>query len=179
MQFNLEPSEVLERAKAVRLLLLDVDGVLTNGSLCYTESGEAMKMFNTQDGLGIKLLQENGIKVGIISGRQSTALARRVAELGITLFYQGREDKLSALQELCSEHNYVSTEIAYAGDDLPDIPILRSVCLGFTVPDGHSSVKTYAHAETNCQGGEGAVREIADFLLQAQERYDAAIARFL
>lgn len=179
MQFNLEPSEVLERARSVRLLLLDVDGVLTNGSLCYTENGEEMKTFSTLDGLGIKLLQGNGIEVGIISGRQSPALARRVAELGITLFYDGCEDKLSALQELCSEQNCAMAEIAYAGDDLPDIRVLRSVCLGFTVPGGHSSVKHYAHAETTCRGGDGAVREIADFLLQAQDKYDVAIARFL
>lgn len=179
MKFNLDPSEILQRAASIRLLLLDVDGVLTDGALYYTDSGEELKAFSTLDGQGIKLLQHSGIEVGIISGRKSALLSRRASELGITHLYQGREDKLTALTELCTATDYSAAEIAYAGDDLPDIQVLRKVSLGFTVPDAHASVKEYAHAQTSCPGGQGAVREIADFLLQAQDKYDAAIARFL
>ena len=113
--------KLVSRAKAIRLLLLDVDGVLTDGRLYYGNNGEELKAFNIQDGLGIKLLQRNGVKVGIITSRSSELLARRAAELGIDLVVQGREDKLVALQEVLETHDYRMEEIAFLGDDLPDI----------------------------------------------------------
>ena len=179
MLFNLEPSDIIKRARNIRLLVLDVDGVLTSGALFYTSNGEEIKAFCTLDGQGIKLLQESGINVAIISGRSSPLLTRRADNLGITMLYQGREDKLTALAELCETHQYKLSEIAYAGDDLPDIKPLLAVALGFTVPNAHQSVLEKAHAQTEHAGGSGAVREIADFILQAQEKYEAAIARFL
>ena len=179
MQFSLEPAELIERIRKVRLLALDVDGVLTSGALYFSDSGEEIKAFCVLDGQGIKLLQDSGISVAIISGRSSPLLARRAQNLGVSLLYQGREDKLSALDELCRANEFNYSEIAYAGDDLPDIQIIKTVAVGFTVPNAHESVKEIAHACTERSGGSGAVREIADFILQSQGKYEAAIARFL
>jgi 3-deoxy-D-manno-octulosonate 8-phosphate phosphatase (KDO 8-P phosphatase) len=179
MQFRLDQTEVIQRIRRIRLLALDVDGVLTSGALYFTDSGEEIKAFSVLDGQGIKLLQDNGISVAIISGRSSPLLARRAQNLGITLLYQGREDKLTALDELCRANGYEYDEIAYAGDDLPDIQIIKTVAVGFTVPDAHDLVKARAHACTERSGGCGAVREIADFILQSQGKYEAAVASFL
>lgn len=178
MLFNTEPSDVLERARAIRLLLLDVDGVLTAGELFLTDSGEEIKAFSTLDGQGIKLLRNNGIDVGILSGRTSPLLARRAANLGINILIQGREDKLEALEELCRQQGLNVDNIAYVGDDLPDIRVLKHVRLGFAVKNAHSSVKAVAHVQTELSGGAGAVREVCDFILQAQDLYDDAIASF-
>ncbi|MES3007776.1 MAG: HAD hydrolase family protein [Pseudomonadota bacterium] len=179
MIFKLEASEVIRRAREVRLLVLDVDGVLTGGELFLTDSGEEMKAFNTLDGQGIKLLQNSGVQVGIISGRKSALLTRRAENLGIRLLIQGREDKLNALSEMCAETGLTPAQVAYAGDDLPDIKPMKAVQLALAVANAHSTVKEIAHAHTDLQGGQGAVREICDFILQAQERYDTAIAHFL
>lgn len=179
MLFNIEPSDALERARDTRLLLLDVDGVLTAGELFLADSGEEIKAFSTLDGQGIKLLQSNGIRVGILSGRKSVLLGKRAENLGIKIVIQGREDKLAALNELCEEHGFQKTNIAYVGDDLPDIRVMKAVRLGIAVDNAHSSVKTIAHMQTHHAGGLGAVREVCDFILQAQDRYDDAIAPYL
>lgn len=178
MLFNTEPSDVLERARAVRLLLLDVDGVLTGGELYLSDSGEEIKAFNTLDGQGIKLLQGKGIAVGILSGRTSKLLSQRAENLGIRILIQGREDKCEALDELCASQGFTPDTIAYVGDDLPDIRVLKHVRLGFAVCNAHGSVKAVAHAQTEIPGGAGAVREICDFILQAQGLYDDAIAPY-
>ncbi|MCB1650323.1 MAG: HAD hydrolase family protein [Pseudomonadales bacterium] len=178
MLFNIEPSDLLERARAVRLLLLDVDGVLTAGELFLSDSGEEIKAFNTLDGQGIKLLRNSGIEVGILSGRTSKLLARRAENLGISILIQGREDKREALDELCAQRGFTADSIAYVGDDLPDIRVLKHVRLGFTVCNAHCSVKAIAHAQTDGAGGAGAVREVCDFILQAQGLYDDAIAPY-
>lgn len=170
---------VLARASRITLLLLDVDGVLTNGQLYFTEHGETTKAFNTLDGQGIKLLQEQGIEVGIISGRKSPALGLRAQALGITLLAQGREDKYIALTELLSHRSTGLDEIAYIGDDLPDLLVMRHTGLAFAVPDAHSEIHRCAHACTRRGGGHGAVRDVCDFILKAQNKYQAAIARFL
>lgn len=179
MIFRTDKNDIVRRAGEVRLLVLDVDGVLTGGELFLTDSGEEMKAFNTLDGQGIKLLQNSGIQVGIISGRKSALLARRAENLGIRLLIQGREDKLAALQEMCAETGVTPPQIAYAGDDLPDIKPMKAVQLAIAVANAHSLVKEAAHVQTSLQGGLGAVREICDFILQAQDRYDSAIAHFL
>lgn len=179
MIFNIDPTEAIRRARAVNLVLLDVDGVLTAGELFLSDSGEEMKAFNTLDGQGIKLLQGAGIEVGIISGRKSRLVLRRAENLGIRLLVQGREDKVNALSELCNEAGYCPDQIAYVGDDLPDIRVMRAVQLAFAVHNAHDLIKKIAHAVTNKAGGHGAVREVSDFILQAQEKYDDAIAPFL
>ena len=175
--------KLLNRAKAIRLLLLDVDGVLTDGSLYYGNNGEELKAFNIQDGLGIKLLQRNGIQVGIITGRSSTLLARRAAELGIELVVQGREDKLTALKETLKEtregQNYQMKEIAFLGDDLPDVAVIRRVGLGVAVANAREFVVQNAHWQTSTKGGHGAVRELAEMILQAQNKLDSTLSDYL
>jgi len=179
MIFNIDPTEIIRRARSVSLLLLDVDGVLTAGELFLSDSGEEIKAFSTLDGQGIKLLQRAGIEVGIISGRKSPLVAQRAGNLGIRLLFQGREDKSNALTELCNDAGYAPDQIAYVGDDLPDIKVMKAVQLAFAVHNAHDLIKEVSHAVTSRTGGHGAVREVGDFLLQAQEKYDEAIAPFL
>jgi 3-deoxy-D-manno-octulosonate 8-phosphate phosphatase (KDO 8-P phosphatase) len=179
MQILTSIEDITARAREIRALVLDVDGVLTGGELLYTSSGEEIKQFNILDGLGIKLLQRNNVEVAIISGRQSPMLKRRATELGISQLVQGREDKHEALQELCASTGLSLDHIAYAGDDLPDLRAIRAVRLGLTVPNGHPLLRQYAQGCTDRSGGNGAVRELADFILNAQNRYDDAIASFL
>ena len=179
MQILTSIDDITARARDVRTLVLDVDGVLTNGELLYTSNGEELKQFNILDGLGIKLLQQNGIEVAIISGRQSPMLSRRAQELGITRLIQGREDKREALRELCEASGMQLDHLAYMGDDLPDLRAIRAARLGVTVPNGHPTLRKYAQGCTGKPGGCGAVRELADFLLKAQGAYEVAIAQFL
>lgn len=171
MKFNSDEKSVQSRATAVQLLLLDVDGVLTDGRLYFTNSGEEFKSFHTLDGHGIKMLMSLGVEVGIITGRQSEIVRKRCADLGIKLLYQGREDKLNVLKEIIANRQLAMSAIAYAGDDLPDLPVLRAVGLSFSVPAGHSKVIAEVHAITDAAGGLGAVREITDFLIEARGAY--------
>ena len=156
-------------AKKIKLLLLDVDGVLTDGRLYYGNSGEEMKAFNIQDGLGIKLLQQGGIQVGIITGRVSDLLQRRATELGINPVIQGREDKLTALNELMLTADLSLDEVAFVGDDLPDLAVIQKVGLGITVANGSATLKSAADWQTTKKGGDGAVREVAEMLLSCQD----------
>lgn len=175
--------KLINRAKHIRLLLLDVDGVLTDGSLYYGNNGEELKAFNIQDGLGIKLLQRNNIQVGIITGRSSELLARRAKELGIKLVVQGREDKLTALEETLDttqqEYGYKMEEIAFLGDDLPDVAVIRRVGLGVAVANAREFVANNAHWQTTTPGGKGAVRELAEMILQAQGKLESTLAEYL
>ena len=181
--------KLLNKAKNIRLLLLDVDGVLTDGRLYYGNNGEELKAFNIQDGLGIKLLQRNGIQVGIITGRSSELLARRASELGIELVIQGREDKLTALNETLedmqqaikgdNQTSYKMEQIAFLGDDLPDLAVIRRVGLGVAVANATSFVVENAHWQTSTKGGDGAVRELAEMLLQAQGKLESIHSSYL
>ncbi len=168
----------LEAAKGVRLLLLDVDGVLTDGRLYYGDNGNEYKAFNTKDGLGIKLLQRAGIEVGIITARSSTLLTRRCKELGIEKIIQGREDKLAALRELLAGTPLPMTEIAYLGDDLPDLAIINRVGLGMTVADANHVIVAHAAWQSRYPGGSGAVREAAEFILEAQGKLESLIQSY-
>jgi 3-deoxy-D-manno-octulosonate 8-phosphate phosphatase (KDO 8-P phosphatase) len=145
MIFSVDPSEALTRARDITLLLLDVDGVLTAGELYLADSGEEIKAFSTLDGQGIKLLQSAGVQVGILSGRTSALLARRAANLGIALLIQGREDKRTALEELCAAKGLHTDTMAYVGDDLPDIRVMKAVRLGFAVANAHAAVLHTLH----------------------------------
>jgi 3-deoxy-D-manno-octulosonate 8-phosphate phosphatase (KDO 8-P phosphatase) len=175
--------KLINRAKAIRLLLLDVDGVLTDGRLYYGNNGEELKAFNIQDGLGIKLLQRNSIQVGIITGRSSELVARRASELGIELIVQGREDKLTALQETLNAMDKGSQlqmeQIAFLGDDLPDVAVIRQVGLGVAVANAGKFVADNAHWQTTEKGGHGAVRELAEMILQAQGKLDSTLSNYL
>ena len=165
---NMPYKSISSAAKKIKLLLLDVDGVLTDGRLYYGNSGEEMKTFNIQDGLGIKLLQQGGIQVGIITGRVSELLQRRATELGINPVIQGREDKLTALNELMLTADLSFDEVAFVGDDLPDLAVIKKVGLGITVANGSTTLKSAADWQTTKKGGDGAVREVAEMLLSCQ-----------
>lgn len=175
---NTIPPAVTAAAKKIKLLLLDVDGVLTDGRLYYGNSGEEMKAFNIQDGLGIKLLQKGGVQVGIITGRISKLLQRRADELGIDPLIQGREDKLTALNELLQNMRIEMDEIAFMGDDLPDLAVMRRVGLGITPANGSSTNAEQADWQTNNAGGQGAVREVAEMILDAQGKLQTILADY-
>jgi len=166
---NMPYKSIRSAAKKIKLLLLDVDGVLTDGRLYYGNSGEEMKAFNIQDGLGIKLLQQGGIQVGIITGRVSKLVQRRATELGINPVIQGREDKLTALNELMLTANLSLDEVAFVGDDLPDLAVIKKVGLGITVANGSTTLKSAADWQTTKKGGDGAIREVAEMLLSCQD----------
>ncbi|WP_439101866.1 KdsC family phosphatase [Congregibacter sp.] len=165
-------------ARNIKLLALDVDGVLTDGRITYGNDGEEFKSFNIKDGLGIKLLQGAGVEVAIITGRQSNIVDRRAGELGIGTIIQGREDKLIALQELCNIRGFELRECAYMGDDLPDLGAVRAAGLGLTVADASSALLSAADWHSKQPGGHGAVREACETLLSARGQLDAAVAAF-
>ena len=171
-------AEIIEAAKKIKLLLLDVDGVLTDGRLYYGNTGEEMKAFNIQDGLGIKLLQQGNVQVGIITGRVSALLQRRADELGINPVIQGREDKLTALNELLETMDVAMDEIALMGDDLPDLAVIQRVGLGITPANGSGTLKQQAQWQTSNRGGDGAVREVAEMILTAQGSLDRVVALY-
>jgi 3-deoxy-D-manno-octulosonate 8-phosphate phosphatase (KDO 8-P phosphatase) len=170
--------DIMSRASTIRLLALDVDGVLTDGQLYFSNSGEELKSFSTLDGQGIKLLQDSGVAVALITARTSHLVSRRAENLGIRHLVQGCHDKLEALQELQAQLQIGMAETAYVGDDLPDLACIRRAGLGITVPNGHRSVQEQAFCQTTAAGGRGAVREVCDWIMQAQNTYDAAVARF-
>ena len=161
-------ADVLERARRVRLLVLDVDGVLTDGRLYINADGEDTKVFHVRDGSGIVALLRAGIQVAIISGRASAAVTRRAAELGIQHVRQGIGDKGAALEQLLQELQLAPERLACVGDDTPDLPMLQRASLAVVVADAHASVRPAAHWITTATGGHGAVREVCDLLLHAQ-----------
>lgn len=170
---------ILEKARRIRLLALDCDGVLTDGRLYYGNNGEELKAFSILDGHGIKMLRASGVDVAIITGRRSEIVKRRAKELGITeLLLQGREDKLEALHELLPHTGVSLDAVAYCGDDLPDLAAIQSVGLGIAPANAHVAVRERAAWVTGVRGGDGAVREITDLLMRAQGTLDAAIARY-
>lgn len=171
--------DVTDRARNIRLLALDVDGVLTDGKLYFSSDGTEAKAFNTLDGHGIKLLRRSGIEVAIISGRQSEPVERRARELGISHLIQGREDKLTALNELLHIQAFELETIAFMGDDYPDLTIMRHVGLALTVAGALPAVAEHAHWQSRFRGGEGAVREACDMIMRAQGTFDAALDHYL
>lgn len=172
-------SDALERAKRVRLMLFDVDGVLTDGKLWYGPSGEALKSFHALDGHGIKQLMQSGIVVALLSGRTSPALTLRAAELGIAHVLQGIEDKLASFELLRATLGIAAGETGFAGDELVDLPVLRRCGFACAPRQAHQLVREHVHYVTRAPGGGGAVREICDFLMQARGTLDAAHARYL
>lgn len=170
--------EAMEKARQVQLLLLDVDGVLTDGSLIYTSSGEETKCFNTQDGLGIKLLQESGVAVGVITARNSTIVARRAQELNLAYVYQGKFDKLKSYEEILKQAGLRPMHTAYMGDDWIDLPLLNRVGFAAAPVNARDEISLRADYVTQRKGGQGAVREVCDLILEAQGNYAKMFARF-
>lgn len=152
----------------IRVLLLDVDGVMTGGEIIYSDAGTETKAFNVKDGLGIKLLMNAGVTVGIITGRRSGALLHRCADLGIDLIYDGIQNKGAIIDAVISRTGAQAYELAFVGDDLPDIPLLKKVGLAIAVADAHDAVKQVADWVTTKKGGHGAVREVCESILAAK-----------
>jgi 3-deoxy-D-manno-octulosonate 8-phosphate phosphatase (KDO 8-P phosphatase) len=175
----LSNEKLAQLARSVSLLALDVDGVLSDGQLYFGNQGEEIKAFNSLDGKGIKMLQSSGVKVAIITGRSSDIVAQRAQQLGIQLVLQGREDKLTALHELTQHLQLDWSEMAYMGDDLPDLGAIIKVGLGITLPNAANTMAQHSQYITQRCGGQGAVREVCDLIMLAQGTWDAALAPYL
>jgi 3-deoxy-D-manno-octulosonate 8-phosphate phosphatase (KDO 8-P phosphatase) len=168
-----------ERASKIRLLVLDVDGVLTDGKLYFDHEGNELKAFNTRDGMGIKALQRTGVEVAVITGRQSGAVTHRMAQLGIERVYQGREDKLDVFLALLGATGLDAEQVCYAGDDWIDLPVLLRAGLAVSVADAEDYVRQQVHFITRRNGGEGAVREICNLILSAQQKEQTILDEIL
>ena len=175
----LEREEVERRAAGVRLLLLDCDGVLTDGRITPVEGGEELKSFHTRDGHGLVMLHRAGLRSGIISGRTSRLVELRASDLGVTFVRQGALDKVEVFESLLAEAGVAPEHVAYVGDDVVDIPLMRRCGLGVAVSDATPDTRDAAHHVTRLPGGHGAVREVCELILKAQGRWDGLMKRYL
>lgn len=168
-----------ELARPIRLLIMDVDGVLTDGHLYFTARGEEIKSFHTLDGQGLKMLQSTGVKLAIITGRIAPSVQHRVHNLGIDYYYEGQHDKRQALADLLAKTDLTPTCCAYIGDDVVDLPVMIRVGFAIAVPGAPNLVREKAHYVTGTPGGQGAVREVCDLILRAQGHYESLMDRYL
>jgi len=168
-----------QRIRAIKLVAFDVDGILTDGGLYLTDSGEEFKRFNSLDGHGLKMLKASGVEIAIITGRTSRCVELRAKNLGITRLYQGVEDKWGAMQALLAELKLAPDAAAFMGDDVVDLPVMRRVGFSITVPNSPQAVRDHAHYLTQRNGGHGAVRETCELILSAQGSLDAQLAPYL
>jgi 3-deoxy-D-manno-octulosonate 8-phosphate phosphatase (KDO 8-P phosphatase) len=175
----MDQSELQQRAERIKLLLMDCDGVLTDGRIWILENGEDQKAFHTRDGLGIDLLHRAGLKSGIISGRTSSALQRRAQSLGVSYLWQGRDDKRQAFADTLAQAQVTTEEVAFIGDDLTDLPLMGQSGLAIAVADAAAEVRERAHYVTEANGGYGAVREAIELILKAQGRWDDLVKAYL
>ena len=159
--------DILQKAAQVKLLIFDVDGVLTDGSLFLGDVGQEYKAFHSQDGHGIKMLQKHGVRCAIITGRTSKVVEHRMRNLGIELIYQGQENKLEGFADLLERVELTPEQVAYVGDDVVDLPVMRKVGLAIAVQDAHPWVLQHAHWQTPRGGGRGAARDVCELLLEA------------
>jgi len=171
--------QVEDRAKNIKLIVFDVDGVMTDGSLYLCDDGQEFKAFNSHDGLGMKMLKASGVEMAIITGRSSNVVIKRAENTGVAHFYQGVEDKLEALEHLAQKLGLELSQCAFMGDDVVDLPPMRRSGLALSVPAAPPLVKQHSHYVTTREGGHGAVREVVELIMQAQGTYDAQMARFL
>ncbi|MGB8435774.1 MAG: HAD family hydrolase [Burkholderiales bacterium] len=167
------------RARNVRLMAFDVDGILTDGTLYIAASGEEFKAFNILDGHGLRMLRDGGVQLAILSGRESPAVTRRAQELGIDHVHQGLKEKLPAFEALCARSGVTAEQCGFVGDDYPDLPVLLRCGFAASVPGAPESVRSRVHYVTRAAGGRGAVRELCEFVLDAQGRLDRALGRYL
>jgi 3-deoxy-D-manno-octulosonate 8-phosphate phosphatase (KDO 8-P phosphatase) len=172
-------SDVLERAARIKLLLMDCDGVLTDGRIWLFENGEEQKGFHTRDGLGTELLHRAGLRSGIISGRTSSAVETRARSLVMFFVVQGHENKVQAFADIVVHADVSITDVAYIGDDLNDIPLMLQSGLGVAVADAALETREHAHYITQAPGGFGAVREVIELILKSQGRWDDLIKRYI
>jgi len=169
---------VLSKLKKIKLLLLDVDGVLTDGGIIYNDNGAETKVFNVKDGLGIRLLMEAGIHLGIVTGRRSNALYSRCKDLGIDLIYDGIGNKVDVLDALLEQTGVSAEEVAFIGDDLPDLALMKMIGLAIAVGDAHHSIIDNADMVTSAKGGNGAVREACEAILKAKGLWEDILEHF-
>jgi 3-deoxy-D-manno-octulosonate 8-phosphate phosphatase (KDO 8-P phosphatase) len=174
-----EPSDINARATRIKLLLMDCDGVLTDGRLWLTADGDEQKSFHARDGQGISLCHRAGLRTGIISGRTSSAVERRAGELKMSYVRQYAKDKVKALDEILADAGVSADECAYIGDDVADMPVMRRVGLAVAVADSVEETRQAAHYVTTLNGGHGAVREVCDLILKARHKWDEVMVRFL
>ena len=172
-------ADVQERAACIKLLLMDCDGVLTDGRIWLFDDGEEQKGFHTRDGLGIDLLHRAGLRSGIISGRTSHAVETRARTLGMSFLVQGHEHKVHAFSDVLAQASVTNAEVAYIGDDLNDIPLIVQAGLGVAVADAALETREHAHYVTKALGGFGAVREVIELILKSQNRWDDLIKSFI
>ena len=171
--------DILNKAEKIKLLVFDVDGVLTDGSLIVGDDGEEYKAFFSKDGLGMKMLQQTGVKIAVITARTSNVVLHRMESLGIKHIYQGQLEKLPAFEQLLSKLELTSEQAAYVGDDVIDLPVMLQAGLAITVADAHPLVKQHAHWQTPQCGGRGAARDVCELIMQAQGTLDAQFKKYL
>lgn len=172
-------TELLARFKNIKLLMLDVDGVMTNGGLTIGDDGQEYKTFHAHDGLGMKLLKASGVEMAIITGRTSNVVKKRAESTGVAHFYQGAEDKLKAFNDLVVKSGLQANQCAFMGDDVVDLPPMLKCGLALAVPDSPALVLKHAHYVTVKAGGHGAVREVCELIMHAQNTFDEQMAQFL
>lgn len=171
--------DILEKAAKIKLLVFDVDGVLTDGSLIVGDDGQEYKAFYSKDGLGMKMLQETGVKIAVITARTSNVVIHRMQSLGIKHIYQGQLEKLPAFETLLKELNISSEQAAYVGDDVIDLPVMLRAGLAITVQDAHPLAKQHAHWQTPQCGGRGAARDVCELIMQAQGTLEIQFKKYL
>lgn len=176
---QLTTTELITKASNIHLLILDVDGVLSDGRIIVTDGGEEIKAFHVQDGLGIQLLLESDIQVAVITGRNSPLVEKRIRDLKIPHLYQGQFNKVAAFEDLLNKLNIKPENTAHVGDDLPDIALFNRVGLAITVNNAVVEAKQHSHMQTQGIGGHGAVREVCEFILKAQDKWSAIVERFV
>ena len=172
-------NELIEKDKKIKCLICDVDGVLTDGLLYIDNHGNELKTFHVQDGMGLKLLMAAGIEVAVITTARNAVVDHRMKQLGITHYYKGQVDKRDAYQQLKKTLGFTDEQFAYIGDDLPDLPIIQQAGLGVAVANAVRQIKEFANWQTEQTGGRGAVRELCDLILNAQNKTDLALEGYL
>lgn len=171
--------DIVERARRIRLVIFDVDGVLTDGTLFIGDDGQEYKAFNSRDGHGMKMLQRNGVEIAIITGRTSKVVEHRVADLGIKHVYQGQLDKVAAFEHLVRHLELPEADTAYVGDDVVDLPVMQRVGLAIAVQDAHEVVRKRAHWHTPSRGGRGAARDVCELIMNAQDTLEPELKKYL
>lgn len=171
--------DAIERARALKLVIFDVDGIMTDGTLYLADDGQEYKGFNSLDGHGLKMLKSTGVELGIITGRNSQVVVHRARNLGITHLHQGAHDKLLVYRQLLGDLGLGPEQTAFMGDDVVDLPVMRRVGLAIAVPAAPELVKAHSHYVTRREGGRGAVREACEFIMRAQGTFDAQMALYL
>ena len=171
--------DILEKARKIKLVIFDIDGVLTTGALFIGDDGQEYKAFHSKDGHGLRMLQDAGVEVAILTGRKSNVVAHRANDLGISRVYQGKREKLPAYEELLEETGLSHEEIAYVGDDVVDLPVMTRVGLAICVQDGHPFVKKHSHWITEHKGGCGAGRDVCELILEAQGKLQTMLDSYI